>query len=115
MESQLKDLLDICSRNDRVCPHPPEWARLWEIIIGHKQAGMRWSPQRPMILAQWWDTTAGEKRVCLEQHIRWASEHGILEKVDNFIRNLSEEQWYHSKNSPNPSQKLTRPPQPAGV
>ena len=115
MESKLEDLLDICTRNDRVCPHPPEWARLWEIIVGHKQEGVRWNPPRPMILALWWDTTAAEKRACLEQHLRWAHEHGLLEKIDIFIRNLSEDHWYHSKNSPGLSQKTTRPPQPAGV
>jgi hypothetical protein len=115
MESRLEELLDLCTRNNRVCPHPPKWAKLWEIIIEHKKEGVRWNPPRPMILARWWDSTAAEKRACLKQHIRWAHEHDILEKIDNFIRNLSEDDWYHSATSPKPSPKSANSPQPAGV
>ena len=96
MESQLEDLLDFCCRNERVCPHPLEWERLWKMIRERRQAGVRWSPPRPLILAAWWETTGREKRLCLQEHIRWAYEHEIFEKVDSFIRKLSEEQWYHS-------------------
>ena len=115
MESQLEELLEICSRNDRVCPHPPAWTGLWEIIIGRKNEGGCESPRRPMILAEWWDTTAEEKRACLEQQIRWACEHGILEEVDNFIRNLSEGDWYHSASCQDPFPKSANSTQPAGV
>ena len=97
MKSKLKELLEICSRNYRVCPHPAEWERLWKMILARKRKGERSSPPRPLILAAWCETSIGEKRDRLRQHIRWAYEHDIFEKVDSFIRNLSEEQWYHSR------------------
>lgn len=96
MQSKLKELMEICSRNYRVCPHPMEWERLWKMILDRKRKGERWSPPRPLILAAWWETSIGEKRHRLRQHIRWAYEHEIFEKVDRFLRNLSEEQWYHT-------------------
>jgi hypothetical protein len=97
MESKLKDLLSFCSKNNRVCPHPLEWDSLWIMIRDRKRQGMRWAPSRPLILAAWWESSVQEKRDRLIEHIRWAYEHEIFDKVERFIRKLSEEQWYHSR------------------
>ena len=99
MKSQLKDLLEFCRKNGRVCPHPVEWDRLWRILRDRRPKQSRWNPPRPLILATWWETTIPEKRECLKQHIRWAYEHEIFDTVNSFIRALSEDQWFHaSKN-----------------
>ena len=99
MKSQLKDLMEFCKKNGRVCPHPVEWDRLWRILRDRKPEQPRWNPPRPLILAAWWETTIIEKRDCLNQHIRWAYEHDIFDAVNSFIRALSEDQWFHtSKN-----------------
>ena len=99
MKSQLKDLMDFCTWNNRVCPHPLEWDRLWRILRDHKQEHARWNPPRPLILAAWWETTVREKRECLQQHIRWAYEHELFDTVNRFIRTLTEDQWFHKSKS----------------
>ena len=37
----------------------------------------------------------GAKMMRLEEHIRWAEQHGALEDVAAFLRGLREEDWYH--------------------
>ena len=98
MQSQLKDLLNFCRQNSRVCPHPLEWETLWNIILDRKRNGMHWKPHRPLILSDWWKTSIQEKQIRLKEHLRWAYEHEIFDKVEEFIRKLSEEQWYHAQN-----------------
>ena len=53
-----------------------------------------WEPSLPLILAAWWDLR-GAKMMRLEEHIRWAEQHGALEDVAAFLRGLREEDWYH--------------------
>ena len=96
MDQRLQDLLNFCRENNRVCPNPIEWNKLWEALPGRKRVGSRWSPPLPLILAAWWEASDGEKCRRLEQQIRWAYEHQVFEKVDKIIRSLSEDQWYHS-------------------
>lgn len=95
MESKLKDLLSFCSENNQVCPHPLEWEALWSILCDRKRKGMHWKPHRPLILSEWWESSIKDKRRRLKEHLQWAYEHEIFDKVDAFIRRLSEEQWYH--------------------
>jgi len=99
MKSQFKDLIDFCTKNNRVCPHPLEWDRLWRILCDRRQEQARWKPPRPLILAAWGENTIREKRECLKQHIRWAYEHEIFDAVNSFIRTLSEDQWYQASNT----------------
>ena len=96
MDQQLKDLLDFCRGNNRVCPNPDEWNKFWKALPNRKRVGVGWSPPLPLILAAWWETSDEQKRQRLEQHIRWAYEHQVFEKTDKMIRSLSEDQWYHS-------------------
>jgi hypothetical protein len=97
-DARLNSLLKFCSRNGRVCPHPLEWEALWKILIAGKQKHQYQPPPRPLILAAWWESSNREKQHRLRQHIRWAYRHQILEKVDRYIRSLSEDEWFHSQN-----------------
>lgn len=93
---ELNVLLVFCKKGGRVCPKPDYWHRLWEMLPDRKRVGGGWSPPLPLILGGWWESSDLEKQHRLEEHVRWAHTHGILENVDNFIRSLSEEQWHHS-------------------
>jgi hypothetical protein len=31
----------------------------------------------------------------LAEHIQWAAQHGVLELVGKFLRELREEDWFH--------------------
>jgi hypothetical protein len=71
------------------------WNELWEMLPGKARKGLGWEPPLPLILAAWWNTSVTEKRNGLEEHLRYAEEQGILEKVGGFLRSLPEDQWFH--------------------
>jgi hypothetical protein len=96
MTSQLDQLLTQCASNDRVCPMPQQWTNLWEMLPNKRRRGAGWEPPLPLILGGWWETSDSEKRERLELHIRWAAEHGILNRVGAFLRSLPENQWHHT-------------------
>jgi hypothetical protein len=74
---------------------PQLWNKLYELLPDRKRAGGGWEPSLPLILAAWYDTPALPKMLRLTEHIEWAANHGILEVVDLFLRELREEDWYH--------------------
>lgn len=82
-------------RNNRVCPQPNEWLKLYEMLPRKRREDGGWEPSLPLILAAWWDTPALSKMVRLREHIEWASTHGCLEQVYTFLRQLQESEWHH--------------------
>ncbi len=68
---------------------------MWDMLPGKKQLGSRWEPALPLILAAWWEASPDEKRQRFQQHLQYAAEHGILDKVGEFLRNLHENEWFH--------------------
>jgi hypothetical protein len=95
MDNVLSDLLDYCKSNNKVCPQPMLWNQLWELLPDRKRDGLGWKPSLPLILAAWWETTDEDKLQRLIEHIQWAHDHGGLEKVNQHLRSLSEDQWHH--------------------
>ena len=95
MDQELSDLVEYCKSNNRVCPQPMLWNQLWELLPDRKRVGMGWQPPLPLILAAWWDTPALFKQIRFLDHIQWAFDHNFLGKVDQYLRSLSEDQWYH--------------------
>jgi hypothetical protein len=95
MTEQLQALLIFCKSNGRVCPQPLRWKELWEMLPDKKRKGRDWNPSLPLILAAWWETTHTEKRNRLQEHLIYAEEKGILDKVAAFLHCLSEDQWFH--------------------
>ncbi len=75
---------------------PQRWNELWESLPNREQVGVGWRPSPPLILAAWHDTPAMLKMIRLAEHIQWAAEHGALEPVARFLRELPEEDWHHS-------------------
>jgi hypothetical protein len=88
-------LVRYCRDNNRVCPQPQLWHRLWEMLPNRSQAGNGWSPPLPLILAAWQDTPTMMKMHRLAEHIQWAGQHGALDSVSLFLRGLREEDWFH--------------------
>ena len=95
MEEQLKALLDYVQSDRRICPMPPEWNELWNMLPNRMRVGGSWDPPPPLILAAWWDTPYLAKILRLQEHIRYAEAHGVLEEVDNYLRSLEPEQWFY--------------------
>jgi len=94
MEGKLKSLIEYVQSEGRVCPVPDFWNNLWEMLPNAKgkQSG-GWNLSPPLILAVWWDATAEQKRERLILHIKYAADHGVLDKADEFIRGLIPDQW----------------------
>ena len=59
-----------------------------------KQEEQGWDPPLPMILAAW-STPKLFKRLRLEEDIRYAEQHGMLDQVDAHLHGLKPEQWFY--------------------
>jgi len=93
MEEKLSSLLEYVLAEGRVCPMPDYWNQLWEMLPDKKRVGSGWEPSLPLILTAW-DSPALPKIMRLQEHIRYAAEHGALDEVDKFLRALSNDQWF---------------------
>lgn len=94
---KLEELLKYVCENGRVCPTPQEWHALWEMLPDRQRTNDGWKPPLPLILSAWWDTPALLKMIRLEEHIRYAEEHGVLDQVDAYLRSLTPDQWLFIK------------------
>ncbi len=74
---------------------PQVWNALWETLPDRHRVGDGWEPPLPLILGAWHFTSNLEKMLRLEEHIRWAEQHGRLAEVDQFLRSLPESDWHH--------------------
>jgi hypothetical protein len=84
-DARLDALLAFVRSADRVCPMPGPWMEL------HRLLGPGAPP--PLILAAWGSPDWAKARRLVEQ-LRFAEEHGKLERVDRFLRRLPESEWY---------------------
>lgn len=94
--NKLEALLAYVQEDGRVCPQPPQWKKLWEMLPGKKRDGSGWHPPLPLILGAWWDTSHLEKMLRLREHIEYAASHGALDNVDDYLRRLLADQWHIS-------------------
>ncbi len=92
----LEQALEEAQKNDRICPQPKKWNELYELLPNRKRKSNGYEPALPLILAAWWDTPTMLKTLRLREHIEWASEHGSLDTIYEFMKNLKEEEWFHT-------------------
>jgi hypothetical protein len=83
-----------CSANKRAIPS--DWQKFYELLADKKQKPSGgWEPPLPLILAAWHETMPIEKQLRFKEHIQWAADHNQLDEVGQYLRALSEEQWFH--------------------
>ena len=87
----VDEAMQIARRNNRVCPRPNYWQDLYDMLPGKK----RGKPTPPLIGPQWNLSSAINKRTCLREHLEWAAEQDVLERVIMFMRGLPEADWFH--------------------
>lgn len=92
---ELLSLLDVCHQNGRVCPTPDRWNKLYDLLPETRRVGNGWEPALPLILGAWHHSSDLVKALRLEEHVRWADQHGALDKVAGFLRELGENEWHH--------------------
>ena len=96
MNAETPDtLVAYCRENSRVCPMPVRWNELWEMLPEKVQVGAAWTPPLPLILGAWNYASNLEKMLRLGEHIAWAQDHGILDRISAFLRGLPETEWHH--------------------
>jgi len=89
-------LINYISQNNRICPQPQVWNKLWEKLKDKERVGSAgWSPPVPLILAAWWDSSDNSKRQRLIEHINWAEKKNQLDEIASYLYKLNEEEWYH--------------------
>ena len=95
-KSEKEKLIDYISKNNRVCPQPRVWNKLWEKLKDKERVGTAgWNPALPLILAAWWDSSDNSKKQRLIDHINWAENKGQLAAISNYLYKLTEAEWYH--------------------
>jgi hypothetical protein len=96
MSETLHSLIAYCRENHRVCPLPPHWNRLFEMLPNRKRTALGWEPPLPLILEAWDNTPAPLKTLRVVEHLEWAAAHGALDDVGRFLRGLPEDAWLHA-------------------
>ena len=91
----LKEVLAEAQKNDRICPLPDKWNRLYRMLPKQRGKDGKRDPALPLILAAWWGTSGLQKMQRLREHIEWADAHGCLDKAYALLRSLPEEEWHH--------------------
>jgi len=92
----FEEVKTYCMANDRICPMPQLWNKLYQLLKNTKQkSGGGWEPSLPLILQVWYDASAMAKQIRLFEHLQWAEKENQLEEIFSFLKNLKEEEWFH--------------------
>jgi len=78
-------------KNNRICPQPQKWNKVWEIIKSKTDERVA----LPLILAAWWETTDEEKMGRFKYHLEFAERLTVLNEVQIYLQSLSESDWHH--------------------
>ncbi|HET8745071.1 MAG TPA: hypothetical protein VFM98_05675 [Ramlibacter sp.] len=87
----VDDVLAIARSNNRVCPKPLVWQRLYDWLPNKSE---QLAPV-PASRAEWDQLPPLQKRSRLREHIEWAAVQGVLQKVHDALKALPEQRWHH--------------------
>ena len=93
--NKLTEMMAICKINNRVCPQPQKWNKLWQLLKNKKRVGNGWIPSLPLILAAWHQSSDFSKRERFIEHLKWADEQNQIDEIFQFLITLDEIDWYH--------------------
>ena len=83
-----------CCGNNRAIPK--DWNKLYSMLKNKKQKVTGgWVPSLPLILAAWDTTMPIEKHLRFKEHIQWAADNNQFEEISQYLKSLSEDDWYH--------------------
>lgn len=84
-----------CLRNDRVCPKPDAWQKIWKLMIKRIRKKVRLGPPQPFYQIDWHETTDLQKQERLLEHIHYAFLNGGYDDVADALSELSVKDWHH--------------------
>lgn len=87
----VDDVMQEARRNNRVCPKPAVWQRVYDFLPNKVPA----LPRVPATRVEWEQLSAVEKRARLRLHIEWAAAQGVLRQVHKALAQMSEDRWHH--------------------
>jgi hypothetical protein len=85
-------LMVVARRNNRVCPRPPLWTRLYHALDGGSYVDL---PPPPVERSLWKKLSDLQKRLHLREYIEWTARHDKLPVISRFLQELAEEDWLH--------------------
>jgi hypothetical protein len=89
----LKQLKIYVKSNNRICPKPLKWSRMYEII--QRNSASKILPNLMPLILGGWDASDDEKRNRLELQIDFSFKNSILfSRVSNYLLNLKDTDWY---------------------
>lgn len=100
LSQQAQALHSFVEDNKYVCPWGGAWDRLWKLLPPEiDKDGRKIKPPPPLILTGWYITSNLEKSFRLQEHIAWADHHGVIDKIDHYLRKLPADKWHTWHNS----------------
>jgi hypothetical protein len=90
-ELTVDDVLVEVRRNNRVCPVPAAWKKLFD-YLPNKTSDLVPAPRTPQ---EWMQIPALQKRAILRSHIEWAAAQGVLKNVHKALIALPDDKWHH--------------------
>ncbi|MDB5898880.1 MAG: hypothetical protein JWP22_1070 [Ramlibacter sp.] len=90
-ELTVDDVLVEVRRNNRVCPVPGAWQKLFD-YLPNKTSDLAPAPRTP---EEWMQSPPMQKRAMLRSHIEWAAAQGVLKNVHKALVALPEDKWHH--------------------
>ena len=90
-EVTLEEALAEVRKNNRVCPLPSIWKKLYD-ALPNKVPELAVAP---VTAQEWKQTPSLEKRTRMRQHIEWAATQGVLKQVHKALHALPENKWHH--------------------
>ena len=77
------------------CPNPDPWSKMYLMLKHSEESEYNGAQLRePLILSAWWATGILPKQIVFQEQLKWAYDHGQIKKIDEYLRSLSEDQWY---------------------
>lgn len=90
-----EELLQECTKNNRICPIPLIWNELYQLAI-EANCNLHEPPQLPLILGAWWDTSDAAKAARFIQLIQWSAQHQLSDVLWAYLGLLQESEWHHA-------------------
>ena len=101
LSARLTELLEYI-RSKGICPMPGKWREFWDLLSGHEGENRSRNPGPPLVFGSWYSTGDPFKARLFQDQVEYAVSIGMLDLIDQWIRNLSDREWYPSDNLDEP-------------
>jgi hypothetical protein len=93
---QLLELIEYCQSNNRICPLPQHWNRIWETYsrYSNRSEFTEYPPFKiPLILGAWHASEIDKRKRLLTQ-IYWCYKNYFIGSMYDMIMKLNDDDWY---------------------